>query len=729
MASSRKRIEVILGARDASQRVFDGYEARFDRVKRTVVGLAASVGAALGTREALRFVRGNLAAFDEQERAVSSLRQAMADAGDSSEASLRRFLDFASGFQEVTEKGDEGTIALGAYLATIGQLTGEGLRDATKATLGLSRATGMGAEMMGRAYLNALEGNYSMLDRYVPALRTATSEEEKAELVRGLVSRGLNQLEADAKTASGQVKQLTNDWGDFREELGGDVAPVIERTAAAGRDLLSWVRASGSEIGTVITVLGTGSAALGGVRLAMLGVNVASKSMLGVNVADAWWSVRNAAVGSRISMARLTGATLAQAAAAGVLRVATIALQVSLTAGLAVGLGIVATAFIRSRKEGGSFSEEMRLMVVSVGLLSSRFDDMQSAARTAAEAARDVVKAERELSAANELSSRLAAQEALTLAIEAQVEAKKKEVAATKVAESSDLKQMERRLAVLQKTKKEQFFQSTTRKLADARVLGATSQFGDEEATLERIRKLKAKLAGEAVESAVVLKLETQLGEAKAGLAELREEAGRVPEIELVSEAQKGGVFAFLKRMREQVVEVQRQAEAGVRLGDDVLAFTGSPVRNELRAIEREADGLVRRIQTRVGQGLADQAAAERDIASVRAAEREKSRETIRDGFLELGGGGQAEVEVSEPSRSGVEALEISRRFLGIADSFGQGQADPAERAAAAAEKSAAEQAQTRELMQQTFREFLRLVPLLGGGGREPGLDGALGSV
>lgn len=717
MAATQKRIEVILGARDASRKVFDSYEARFDRVKRTVVGLAATAGLALGAREIGRFVAGSVAAYAEQEKAAAGLGRALRDAGDKSTGALEDFEAYASGLQAITTQGDEATLTLGAYISTIGKLTGGGLQEATTATLGLARATGQGQQIMARAYLNTLSGNYSMLERYIPALRAATSEEQKAALVRELVARGMNQLTEDAGTYAGRVAQLQNAWGDFREEIGGALVPTLRRGVEVGSEVVGVLQANKAAIGSVAAVAVSGAAALGGVKLAMLGLNVASKSMLGLDVGSALWSIAAAGKGMRLSMLQATGATLAQAAAAGVLRVAAVALQVTMTAGLAVGLGLVAAGFMRARREGTSFGEALRRIGVDMGIFDGSFDASQAAAEKVKSAVKQVAEAEAALGEADSASDRLVAQETLVAAIKAEGEARQAErkVAQDIVAEKlADAK----KLADWKPNAKVWYVDPKLIEEAKARVATLEQQ-------LEGMRGTGAKID---------LNFTGGLGAAQAALKEMRAEVAAVPGLDLISAEGEEKALGFLDRAFAKIEALRKKRLEGGELLDDVVSFAGTPLEQELRGIQREAEGLVGRLQRGARSGVIDEAAAEREIASVREAARKQVAAAEAEAAEKGQAGGEDGAAAGREDRRGVEALELSRRFLGLADSFGQGQADPAERAAAAAERGAEEQRRTREAAEKAAAEQRLLRAALerifsrgvGGGGGET-LDGPLG--
>lgn len=231
--AKQKRLDLILGAKDRATSVISKVGGAVGGFARRVVALAGPLAAVLSVAGIARFAQRSVQAFFEQEQSVENLRTALVNAGDAGASSLAGLQAFASGLQKVTTQGDEATLALAAKLSTLSGLTGGALADATQQTLGLARATGQGADMMGRAYLNALQGNFSMLERYIPALRATEDATEKMRLVQELAANGFKLMQSDANTARGQLQQMRNSLGDMMELIGARLAPLI--AGIAGR--------------------------------------------------------------------------------------------------------------------------------------------------------------------------------------------------------------------------------------------------------------------------------------------------------------------------------------------------------------------------------------------------------------------------------------------------------------------------------------------------------------
>jgi len=62
-------------------------------------------------------------------------------------------------------------------------ITTDTIEEATKGAIGLSKSLGIGTNAAMKALALSTQGNYQMLERYIPALRGANTESEKAAIL------------------------------------------------------------------------------------------------------------------------------------------------------------------------------------------------------------------------------------------------------------------------------------------------------------------------------------------------------------------------------------------------------------------------------------------------------------------------------------------------------------------------------------------------------------------
>ena len=118
--------------------------------------------------------------------------------------------------QQATGIGDEYQLQLQAQLALMG-VSNDQLVRATRATIGLSEATGADLNASMRIVARTLAGNTQSLKRY--GIQAATSSQAMDMLLQNF------EIAKDrSKTLAGQVKILDANFGDFKEVLGRNFA-------------------------------------------------------------------------------------------------------------------------------------------------------------------------------------------------------------------------------------------------------------------------------------------------------------------------------------------------------------------------------------------------------------------------------------------------------------------------------------------------------------------------
>lgn len=168
-------------------------------------------------------------AYGIQETADADLLSALKSKTDKSEQYLSILKKEASAIQMVTVVGDEqsekimtAAVNMGISIDTVGEATRGAIGLAKKfKTVGLSQETAM------KGLALAYKGDFTQLQRYIPALRTATSESEKMKIVQEAMADGFRQATDEAKTQTGQMQQLENAVGDVKEDIGESLTPAL----------------------------------------------------------------------------------------------------------------------------------------------------------------------------------------------------------------------------------------------------------------------------------------------------------------------------------------------------------------------------------------------------------------------------------------------------------------------------------------------------------------------
>ena len=166
-------------------------------------------------------------AFAEQEKAELKLRAALEANGREVDKLFNEYKDFASELQSVTIVGDEATLAMLQMAENMG-LTGENAKRAAQNAIGLSSAFGISAQSAMRYTAMLEQGDTTMLNRYIPTLRAVEDETERVALAQDILSKAFETSRAEARTLSGQIQQIRNNFGDFQEVVGGIIAEALE---------------------------------------------------------------------------------------------------------------------------------------------------------------------------------------------------------------------------------------------------------------------------------------------------------------------------------------------------------------------------------------------------------------------------------------------------------------------------------------------------------------------
>lgn len=176
-------------------------------------------------------ITGLLKIAADQQASERALDVALEATGHSTEIWSSRMRDAASAIQDVTTYGDEANLMLMAQMLNLG-VSADKLEEATRGAIGLATALGQDVRSGARNMAMAMSGNYLMLRRYIPALRATTDEAEQLHIVTDFAARGFKQAENNTKTFTGRLKQLWNSYGDLNEVLGDVFLPDVERFIA-----------------------------------------------------------------------------------------------------------------------------------------------------------------------------------------------------------------------------------------------------------------------------------------------------------------------------------------------------------------------------------------------------------------------------------------------------------------------------------------------------------------
>lgn len=221
-----------------------------------VATAAVAVGAAIAAG-----MTKALSAYMESEVAVNRLRSAHQAWGDEVDKNIEREKAFAEALMKKTNVDDESIMTSMADLRMMGMRT-EALEEGAQAVIAMTRA-GAGEEGAARMVMMAYQGQYERLARYIPALKTATSDTEKAAIVNAFLTRQMQAQQAETGTLAGQWKALKINSSEALEKIGASVAEsgVVQAglknvnllVNKIGEGISNWVSGGGLEtfVGTL----------------------------------------------------------------------------------------------------------------------------------------------------------------------------------------------------------------------------------------------------------------------------------------------------------------------------------------------------------------------------------------------------------------------------------------------------------------------------------------------
>jgi len=187
------------------------------RITMAVGGLAAAYITMRSAMALGRFGVDIVKSFTRQDVALRKLSKQV-------KGSLKLYEDYAAGIQNATLFADEQVIEWLQLAKTYG-VADDQLQKVTDSAIGLGTALQMDVGTALRYVTLALEGDYTMLQRYIPTLRTMTDESKKAAAVQKVIGDGLKMAKEEAKAQP--WIQLGMAFGDLKEKAGEALAKQI----------------------------------------------------------------------------------------------------------------------------------------------------------------------------------------------------------------------------------------------------------------------------------------------------------------------------------------------------------------------------------------------------------------------------------------------------------------------------------------------------------------------
>jgi len=268
MASSI--LDLILNTRKTGTGAKDA-KKELDGVTTSLKSLAAGAGMALGAGGAAfmlgKFLQDSVAQAAEAQKAHAQLTNTLANMGGSAGISAKGVESLALSLSRMSAVDDEAIVGIETMALRAGILAGQ-LPKFTETVLDLAAATGQSlpeaATLMVAAYdepvaaINRLERSGlrlpAALETQIAAMvKAGDTAGATAALIKHLADVTGGSAAAAAHTYAGEVQNLTNEWGNFKENAGTSVLPALSAilsalnsSLVATNDLNSAIEATGA---------------------------------------------------------------------------------------------------------------------------------------------------------------------------------------------------------------------------------------------------------------------------------------------------------------------------------------------------------------------------------------------------------------------------------------------------------------------------------------------------
>lgn len=203
------------------------------KLEGSFAALGAGIVAAFSVVKTIGFLKQSASDAMEAEKAINSFGASLAQIGKFSQEAVSSFESYASQLQATTGISDDLIKQNAALLVSIGNLSGQGLNEATKAALDLSTAlqidVGTGFDLVAKA----ATGNVGALGRYGIKIDDSIPKSEKFAATLDLIQKRFGGLaETKLNTFEGSLTNLSNAFGEIRESIGKFIvsSPALRET-------------------------------------------------------------------------------------------------------------------------------------------------------------------------------------------------------------------------------------------------------------------------------------------------------------------------------------------------------------------------------------------------------------------------------------------------------------------------------------------------------------------
>lgn len=212
--------------------------------------------------------------FREAERSQRLLTAALEANGRNVQETTELYKDFATQMEQVTTFSADEVTALLRQAESL-DVTGEAAKRAVRGALAIAEAQGKQAEQVVKATAALEKGSARAIGEYLPSLRAIQNQSERVAEAHRLLEREFKQVEAAVNTSSGGLKQLNNQWNNFKQSVGETIdtvlsplTTILKEVVTLFQDMPEWVRSSTAVVLFLVAGIATLTVGLGAALVA-----------------------------------------------------------------------------------------------------------------------------------------------------------------------------------------------------------------------------------------------------------------------------------------------------------------------------------------------------------------------------------------------------------------------------------------------------------------------------
>lgn len=208
-----------------------------------------------GIQKAFDFLSDSVKEFNEAENAASRLNNILSNIGRND--AFERLQGKAHAFMEEFKTVDDDEVTgIFEQLITYGKLTESQITRLTPVIINFAAKQRISLSESASVIIKALEGNGKALKEYGINIKDAGSVSEAFGIIMGdLAPRVEGAAKAFGETTAGQIQKTKVQIGELKEQIGGELQPVVFSFWSGLRDTISGVKSFFEGIGNGVTTI------------------------------------------------------------------------------------------------------------------------------------------------------------------------------------------------------------------------------------------------------------------------------------------------------------------------------------------------------------------------------------------------------------------------------------------------------------------------------------------